>query len=555
MKSKFFLLLNILFLPTVLLLAQNRVNFHQSNGKVRSVHFDDVDLVSFQNNNSVAQFLFSSSLQADYSISLLDSLTFLNDLSNTESFLSAYSRDVSFSDSDDNQYNELEEFIVTDPEDNDYNDFIENYPIEGTITITYNGSSATVSGSYKFVEVKTNGAHVTVMSAQKKMNYILKGSTQNGSFKIYSDNKFKLELSGLDITNPRGPALNIQTGKSVYIYLKPGTTNNLTDGLIYDSNPYEDQKGALFSEGQLLISGLGSLNVTSLSAHGICSDDYIRIRQGTGDITVNAFRDGISTNDYFLMYGGNLNLTAGDDGIDVNKGKVNIMGGRLTVNSFDDAVCATYGTNDTTSISIAGGLIKLYTSGNKGHGLITSGVMNLTGGVIQITTNGDASKAIKCDQNINIDGSRLTMMVNGDPFFNEDVLDYSSSAGIRCLKSLSIKNSIIGIKNSGVGGKGINVAGDISINNSDITVITTGESLYSDHGNVRPRGIDGINIDLSEGINAFIRSSHNAIYAESDLKIGASEIYSFTTSTTAKSVNVKGVISQTDGLLLFGATD
>lgn len=555
MKSKFFLLLNILFLPTVLLLAQNRVNFHQSNGKVRSVHFDDVDLVCFQNNNSVAQFFFSSSIQADYSISLLDSLTFLNNLSNTENFLSAYSRDVSFSDSDDNQYNELEEFIVTDPEDNDYNDFIENYPIEGTVTITYNGSSATVSGSYKFVEINTNGAHVTVMSAQKKMNYILKGSTQNGSFKIYSDNKFKLELSGLDITNPKGPALNIQTGKSVYLYLKPGTTNNLTDGLVYDINPYEDQKGTLFSEGQLLISGLGSLNVTSLSAHGICSDDYIRIRQGTGDITVNAVRDGISTNDYFLMYGGNLNLTAGDDGIDVNKGKVNIMGGRLTVNSFDDAVCATYGTNDTTSISVAGGLIKLYTSGNKGHGLTTSGVMNLTGGVIQITTNGDASKAIKCDQNINIDGSRLTVMVNGDPFFNEDVLDYSSSAGIRSEKSLSIKNSIIGIKNSGVGGKGINVTGDISINNSDITVITTGESLYSDNGNVRPRGIDGTNIDLSEGINAFIRSSHNAIYAESDLRIEASEIYSFTTSTTAKSVNVKGVISQTDGLLLFGATD
>ncbi len=555
MRSKLFLLLNILFLPTVLLLAQNRVNFHHSNGKIKSAYFDDIDLVCFQNNNSVAQFLFSSSIQADYSISLLDSLTFLNDLSNTENFLSAYSRDVSFSDSDDNQYNELEELVVTDPEDNDYNDFIENYPIEGTITILYNGSTATVLGSYKFVEVNTNGAHVTVMSAQKKMNYILKGSTQNGSFKIYSDNKFKLELSGLDITNPKGPALNIQTGKSVYIYLKPGTINNLTDGLAYDFNPYEDQKGTLFSEGQLLISGLGSLNVTSLSAHGICSDDYIRIRQGTGDITVNAVRDGISTNDYFLMYGGNLNLTAGDDGIDVNKGKVNIMGGRLTINSFDDAVCATYGTNDTTSISIAGGLIKLYTSGNKGHGLVTSGIMNLTGGVIQITTKGDASKAIKCDQDINIDGSKLTMMVNGDPFFNEDVLDYSSSAGIRCLKSLSIKNSIIGIKNSGVGGKGINVTGDISINNSDITVITTGESLYSDYGNVRPRGIDGINIDLYEGINTFIRSSHNAIYAESDLKIGASEIYSFTTSTTAKSVNVKGVISQTDGLLLFGATD
>jgi hypothetical protein len=121
--------------------------------------------------------------------------------------------------------------------------------------------------------------------------------------------------------------------------------------------------------------------------------------------------------------------------------------------------------------------------------------------------------------------------------------------------ALSVQNSVIGIKNSGVGGKGINIAGDISIKNSDITVITLGESLYSESDNIRPRGIDGVNIQFLQGVRAFIQSSHNAIYAKSNLEVGISEIYSYTTSSTAKSLNVKGSINQTDGLLLYGPAE
>lgn len=555
MRNTVLLLINLFFLPFVIISAQNSLNFHQANGIVRNADLNDIDSVSFLYNGTVAEFCFSSLVRVDYSISLLDSLTFLNNLANTEPFQSAYSRDVCFSASDDTLYKQHDEYIVDDIEDEEFNDFVEHYPVANTITITYTGSTVLVSGSDKYVEVTTQGAHVTVISERKKMNYILKGSTQNGSFKINSNYKFKMELSGVDITNPTGSAINIQSGKSVYLVLTPGTTNNLTDGLTYVMIPGEDQKGALFSEGQLLISGTGSLNVTSLSAHGICCDDYVRIRQGAGSITVNAVKDGINTNDYFLMYGGNLNLTAGDDGVDVGRGKVVIMGGRLTVNSVDDAICATYGTNDTTSINIAGGLIKLSTTGPKGHGLITSGVMNLTGGVFQITVDGPASKALNSDQNINIDGTRLTVIVNGDPLFDEEALEYSSSAGIRSEMALSVQNSVIGIKNSGVGGKGINIAGDISIKNSDITVITLGESLYSESDNIRPRGIDGVNIQFLQGVRAFIQSSHNAIYAKSNLEVGISEIYSYTTSSTAKSLNVKGSINQIDGLLLYGPAE
>ena len=110
-------------------------------------------------------------------------------------------------------------------------------------------------------------------STVKGIEYVLKGATTDGSFKVYSEKKFKLSLSGTSIHNPVGAAINIQSSKRVFVVCAEGTTNTLTDGTSYTLTDGEDMKSCFFSEGQLIFSGSGSLSVTGNYKHAIVSDN------------------------------------------------------------------------------------------------------------------------------------------------------------------------------------------------------------------------------------------------------------------------------------------
>ena len=70
--------------------------------------------------------------------------------------------DVSWEDIADNSYVEIAETIITDKDDDEYDDFIENSSFASSIQIAYANGLATVTGSVSGVTVTTNGAHVTV---------------------------------------------------------------------------------------------------------------------------------------------------------------------------------------------------------------------------------------------------------------------------------------------------------------------------------------------------------------------------------------------------------
>ena len=403
--------------------------------------------------------------------------------------------DVTTDPADDTSYSEVAEKVITDEADGDYGDFIENYVPTNRVTITYDGDKATVSGTVSGVMAKTSGAHVIISSTKKNIAYTLKGATANGSFKLYSNYKTQVTLGGVEITNPTGAAVNIQSGKTMLIELAEGTTNKLTDGTSYTMTTGEDQKGTFFSEGQLVFSGKGSLEVKSVGGHGIVSDDYIRVR--SGNITVNSVRDGINTNDRFLMYGGSVTVTAQQDGLDIGKGYVEIGAGKLTVNAVDEGITASYegdefGTIDpliTPYIDIKGGLIKVVTTGDKGHGLRAMSTLSMTGGIVQVTVKGAGSKALLSESNMSLTGGKVTTFVEGNALYEADVQDLSSSAAIRSKGVLKIENMTIGTKSTGTGGKGINNVGDITIKNSNITVVASGETHRQNGLDSRSRGV------------------------------------------------------------------
>lgn len=403
--------------------------------------------------------------------------------------------DVTTDPADDTSYGEVKEQVITDDTHDDYGDFIENYTPKNTVVITYEGDKASYSGNPSGVRVVANGAHVTVTSTKKDIAYTLKGTTTNGSFKLYSDKKTQITLDNVNITNPKGAAINIQSGKTMLIDIADGTQNVLEDGASYTTSTGEDQKGALFSEGQLVFSGEGQLSVKSNGGHGIVSDDYVRVR--SGNITINSVRDGINTNDRFIMYGGNVTITAQQDGLDIGKGYIELGGGKLTVNAVDEGITASYegesdGSTDPTIspyIDIKGGLIKVTTTGDKGHALRAMSTFTMTGGIVQATVEGAGSKALLSEGNMSLTGGKITAYTTGDALYEADIKELSSSAALRSKGKLTITNMTIGAMSTGKGGKAINNVGDIAMSNSTVTAIALGERFEYNGLDSRARGI------------------------------------------------------------------
>lgn len=298
-------------------------------------------------------------------------------------------------------------------------DYIENSTFSRVIYITYDGSTATVTGSYSKVDVEADGAHVTVTSTQSGVEYVLSGTSSDGSFKIYSENKMKITLDDLTLTNPDGAAINDQCGKSAYIVLADGTVNTLTDGTAYTYTDGEDMKGTLFSEGQIIFSGSGTLNVNANCRGGIVSDDYIVFRPGNVINIVNTAGNGVKTNDGVFIRGGVLNITASADGARGIKtdADISITGGRTTIintggSLIEDAdTTGSAGIKSDMAVQMTGGTLNIKNSGEGGKGINCNTDMTFGGGSLNIVTLGakgaNAPKGIKVDGTIDIEGGHL----------------------------------------------------------------------------------------------------------------------------------------------------
>ena len=183
------------------------------------------------------------------------------------------------------------------------------------VEVSYSGTTATISipdNMTDHITVSTgNSSHVVITSTvdDKEIFYDLSGTTDNGSFCLNGTYKCEIDLSGLTLTNPSGPALNIQNGKRIAISAKKNSTNTLTDG------KNDDYNGCIHCKGHLEFKGKGQLNVAGNSKHAIYSGEYVEIKNLTLNIT-GAKKDGIHCKEYFLMESGTVTISnTGDDGI------------------------------------------------------------------------------------------------------------------------------------------------------------------------------------------------------------------------------------------------
>lgn len=346
-----------------------------------------------------------------------------------------------------------------------------------TVRVTYAGTSASVTTTNSNILYNVDGAYVTIdmlTNSVKNVEIEVSGRSDDGQLKIYGEKKFKLTLSGVELTCTRGPAINDQCKKRVFVHLTEGTTNSLTDAATYSDEPYylngassgdEDRKGCFFSEGNLIFSGTGVLTVEGRQKHGIATDGYFYMRPGVTLAVTDAAKNAIHVK--------------GDE-------------------------------DDNIGIYIAGGLLYAHTSATAGKGMKTDLHVEVAGGQLQLNTSGGSE-------------------------YDSDEQDTSSPACIKTDGNVYITGGTHVLKSTGTGGKGINADGTLTVSGGTTTVTTTGGKYIYDEARdltSSPKGVkaDG-DITVSGGkLNICVTGvsdGSEGLESKAALTISGGEVYSY----------------------------
>ncbi len=467
---------------------------------------------------------------------------------------------VAFDENDKDSFNEVTRAVPTDELDDEYGDYIENYTTSSIVNIRFTEEGATVASLPDGVTATVNGGHVVINSTLKKMGYKLTGTCSNGSVKIYSTNKFQLALNGIELTNPNGPAINIQSGKTVYLTLLDGKANTLCDGATYSApdtgsdGKEEDQKGTLFSEGQIIFDGrnkgTGTLNVRSLGGHAICSDDYIIVRGGNINI-LEAAKDGFRTKEKLIIgrtaaCSPVITVNAAGNGIDLTEGTLTIEAGRLDIKSGSEGIKVEYeepvpDPAVNPDAYIKGGYISIATTGDKSSAIKVTRNYTQSGGIIHANVKGNGSKAINCDGSATFTGGKLTGAASGTV-----TADETSAGGIKCSGNMEIRGGTIALECNGKGSKGINCNGNVTVAGGDITLIATGDNYTDIADDKKSRGITAGSIIVNGG--KIVASAHdNALNATAHITVTGGIVNAYSATGYALVPDA----TQTGGWLLY----
>ena len=466
---------------------------------------------------------------------------------------------VAFDPADKSNFNEFTHPVPTDELDDEYGDFVENYSTSRIITITFSETGVKTGSLPSGMTATIDGGHIVINSTIGKVVYKVTGTCSNGSLKIYSDKKFRLLFNKITLTNPTGPAINIQSGKTVYASIVDGTTNTLCDGTTYSApvvgsnGEEEDQKGTLFSEGQLIFdgykNGTGTLHVTSLGGHAIASDDYIMVRGGNINI-LSAAKDGFRTKEKFIIgrteaYSPTITINAASNGIECTEGTLTIEAGKLNITSGGEAIKVEYEETvpDPAVIPdayIKGGYISITTTDEKSSAIKTTRNYTQTGGIIEATVNGNGSKIVNCDGNATFNGGKLTGFANGTVSSDE-----TSAGGIKCVGDITISNSTIAIDCKGNGAKAINCDNSVTINNGEVTLLATAEDYTEIEDDKKSRAIQADCFTINDG-RVIAKAYDHAISSGIAININGGIINAISTNSNA----IESEVTQTGGWLL-----
>lgn len=341
-----------------------------------------------------------------------------------------------------------EDHIVTDRNDSTSLYFVENLQFDTTIRIRFEGTSAEVSGNTEGIEVKQDGAHLSVHTKKHNVEYILSGKSTDGSLLVKSDHAVKLVLESVDLTSQRGEAIAVSGKADVYVVLPKGSSSRLEDKFrevpeqkgpfgMPNSNARKNEpttyevvngmrmkksenrsekatessvEGVLTSKGMLCLSGGGTLKVKGHNKNGLKSKSHMVFRPGNVVHVETTQGKGIGAKGDIRILGGVLNVdcsTSGKDGIRSDE-CIYIRGGRTTVKSGN--IEGSEGIEAKYNLVIDGGLVEVASFDdaiNSGGNLIING-----GEIFAAAVHNDA---LDSNSNLVVSGGTVVALGGGMP--------------------------------------------------------------------------------------------------------------------------------------------
>ena len=290
------------------------------------------------------------------------------------------------------QANSSESSTVTVPEGFTERDFDLGY--SDYVTIALNGNSASADGSGVVMGDQ-------VITITEDGTYLLAG-TYEGQILINvsdEDGKVQLVLDGVDISCEDSAAIYVASADKVFITTTSGSDNKVSTTGAFVQTDDNTVDGVIFSKGNLVLNGEGTLSVTSAQGHGIVSKDDLKITSGT--YVINAAEKGLESNDMIGIAGGNLTITAGDDGMNT-EGYILIEDGTITITADDDAIHA------DALLTIENGVLQL-----DAHEGLEATVITINGGTIDLNATDDginaAQKVDDYTPTVEINGGQITI--------------------------------------------------------------------------------------------------------------------------------------------------
>lgn len=353
--------------------------------------------------------------------------------------------------------------IITTPPDG----ASENLWEENTGTIDLDNMTVTGDG----ISVNEN-----IITISKGGDFTVTGTLEDGQIVIDTEEKAKLRLSGMSLTNTKGAAIYIKNADKAYITVTENTENYLTDGEEYTSGD-ENEKACITARDNLEFKGNGTLTVNGNYNHGIDGSDSIEI--GNGNITVNAKNDGIHANDTLEITGGTVNINAEGDGLQADE-IVDITGGEINVTTTGEV---------QASESFGGGMFRP------------------TGDPTQMTE--EERQSMREEMESQFEQYQAEEMESDN---SEDV----TSKGIKADWLLDISGGIVNVNSTD---HAIHCASDINIKGGDITLTSQVKKGISAHGNVV---IDDGIIDIKKSTEG-IESKQILTINGGDINIEASD--------------------------------
>lgn len=252
--------------------------------------------------------------------------------------------------------------------------------------------------------------------------FVLTGKLSNGYILIDADklDEVQLVLNGVDIICSNYAAIAAMQSAKLTITLPTGSVNSLCDGDAYTVET-EEANGCIFSNDNIIFDGGGTLNIVGNYNNAIASDDDIKVKSGTLNLT--CVNDALNANEKIRILGGEVNISAGDDAmhsnelLEVSGGKVNIIksyeglesaaidisGGEVNITAQDDGINGAGGADasgtatataadakrgkdmfasDGSSITVSGGIVNIDAGGD---GIDSNGDFTITGGEVYIS--------------------------------------------------------------------------------------------------------------------------------------------------------------------------